>query len=70
VLILLIFRIVSKTKLTGLITDETGTVKKGDMSVGVSWQYCGNVGKLANSQVVAIKPIFRRTFGCLKLKQK
>jgi SRSO17 transposase len=70
VLILLIFRIVSKTKLTGLIIDETGTVKKGDMSVGVSWQYCGNVGKLANSQVAAIKPIFRRTFGCLKLKQK
>jgi SRSO17 transposase len=59
-----------KRKLTGLIIDETGTVKKGDMSVGVSWQYCGNVGKLANSQVAAIKPIFRRTFGCLKLKQK
>jgi SRSO17 transposase len=40
-----------KCKLTGLIIDETGTVKKGDKSVGVGWQYCGNVGKTANSQV-------------------
>jgi SRSO17 transposase len=40
-----------KHKLTGLIIDETGTVKKGEKSVGVGWQYCGNVGKLANSQV-------------------
>jgi len=40
-----------KRKLTGLIIDETGTVKKGDKSVGVGWQYCGNVGKTANSQV-------------------
>ena len=38
-----------KRKLTGLIIDETGTVKKGDKSVGVGWQYCGNVGKTANS---------------------
>jgi len=40
-----------KLKLTGLIIDETGTVKKGVKSVGVGWQYCGNVGKTANSQV-------------------
>lgn len=40
-----------KLKLTGLIIDETGTVKKGEKSVGVGWQYCGNVGKTANSQV-------------------
>lgn len=40
-----------KRKLTGLIIDETGGVKKGEKSVGVSWQYCGNVGKTANSQV-------------------
>jgi SRSO17 transposase len=40
-----------KRKLTGLIIDETGTVKKGEKSVGVGWQYCGNVGKTANSQV-------------------
>lgn len=34
--------------LTGLIIDETGVLKKGDKSVGVGWQYCGNVGKTAN----------------------
>ncbi|MBN1184984.1 MAG: IS701 family transposase [Bacteroidales bacterium] len=43
-----------KRKLTGLIIDETGTVKKGEKSVGVGWQYCGNVGKTANSQVCVI----------------
>lgn len=43
-----------KRKLTGLIIDETGTVKKGDKSVGVGWQYCGNVGKIANSQVAVM----------------
>ncbi len=26
-------------------------MKKGDKSVGVGWQYCGNVGKISNSQV-------------------
>jgi len=40
-----------KKKLTGLIIDESGWVKKGNKSVGVGWQYCGNVGKTANSQV-------------------
>lgn len=40
-----------KRKLTGLIIDESGWVKKGDKSVGVGHQYCGNVGKTANSQV-------------------
>ena len=40
-----------KTKLTGLIIDESGWVKKGERSVGVGHQYCGNVGKTANSQV-------------------
>ncbi len=43
-----------KTKLTGLIIDETGTEKKGDKSVGVGHQYCGNVGKTANSQVAVM----------------
>jgi SRSO17 transposase len=43
-----------KKKMTGLIIDETGTVKKGDKSVGVGWQYCGNVGKIANSQVAVM----------------
>ncbi len=40
-----------KRKLTGLIIDESGWVKKGNKSVGVGWQYCGNVGKIPNSQV-------------------
>jgi SRSO17 transposase len=36
-------------KLTGLIIDESGWEKKGKKSVGVAPQYCGNVGKVANS---------------------
>lgn len=43
--------ILPKKKLTGLIIDESGWVKKGEKSVGVGWQYCGNVGKISNSQV-------------------
>lgn len=43
-----------KRKLTGLIIDETGTIKKGDKSVGVGWQYCGNVGKTGNCQVAVV----------------
>lgn len=46
-----------KKKLTGLLIDESGWVKKGIKSVGVGHQYCGNVGKTANSQVAV--------FGCL-----
>ena len=34
-----------------LIFDESGFVKKGNDSVGVSRHYCGNVGKVENSQV-------------------
>ena len=33
------------------IIDESGVVKQGDDSVGVAAQYCGSVGKVANSQV-------------------
>ncbi len=43
--------VLPKRKLTGLIIDESGWVKKGEKSVGVGWQYCGNVGKISNSQV-------------------
>lgn len=46
-----------RKKLTGLLIDESGWVKKGKKSVGVGHQYCGNVGKTANSQVAV--------FGCL-----
>ena len=36
----------------GMITiDESGFPKKGEYSVGVASQYCGSVGKVANSQV-------------------
>jgi SRSO17 transposase len=34
-----------------LIFDESGFVKKGEDSIGVSKQYCGSVGKVENSQV-------------------
>lgn len=47
-------RILPRDKLTGLIIDETGIVKQGEKSIGVGWQYCGNVGKLANSQVAVV----------------
>ena len=33
------------------LIDESGMVKQGDKSVGVAHQYCGSVGKVANSQV-------------------
>ena len=33
------------------LIDESGVVKQGADSVGVAHQYCGSVGKVANSQV-------------------
>lgn len=50
-------RSLPKQTLTGLLIDESGWVKKGNKSVGVGHQYCGNVGKTSNSQVAV--------FGCL-----
>ena len=34
-----------------VLIDESGVVKQGRVSVGVAAQYCGAVGKVANSQV-------------------
>ena len=34
-----------------LIFDESGFLKKGDDSIGVGKQYCGNIGKVENCQV-------------------
>jgi SRSO17 transposase len=34
-----------------VLIDESGIVKQGEHSVGVAWQWCGSVGKVANSQV-------------------
>ena len=34
-----------------VIFDETGFLKKGDESIGVSKQYCGGIGKVENCQV-------------------
>jgi SRSO17 transposase len=43
--------ILPKRKMTALIIDESGWVKKGDKNVGVGHQYCGNLGKISNSQL-------------------
>jgi len=47
-------RFLPKRKLTGLLIDETGIEKKGEYSVDIGHQYCGNVGKTCNSQVAVL----------------
>ncbi|MDR3000130.1 MAG: IS701 family transposase [Fibromonadaceae bacterium] len=54
-----------KRKLTGLIIDESGWVKKGGKSVGVAPQYCGNVGKVANSQVAVFGALSNGDFASM-----
>jgi len=44
-----------------LILDETGLPKKGDLSVGVARQWCGQLGKVENCQVAVFAVLNRGT---------
>ena len=44
---------------TGLILDETGIPKKGEMSVGTARQWCGRLGKVDNCQVGVFASLVR-----------
>ena len=52
-------------KLTGLHFDESGVAKKGTQSVGVSPQYCGNLGKVDNCQVAVYASLNNSDFASL-----
>lgn len=49
----------------GLLLDESGHSKKGDQSVGVSWQYNGNKGKIENCQVGVYAALSAKDYYCL-----
>jgi SRSO17 transposase len=57
--------VLPKRKMTELIIDESGWVKKGDKSVGVGRQYCGNVGKVCNCQVAVFACLSNGDFASL-----
>src|SRR5690349_5689177 len=42
-----------------LVVDDSGLAKKGDLSVGVARQYCGELGKVANAQVLVTLTLAR-----------
>jgi SRSO17 transposase len=52
-------------KLIGLHIDESGNRKKGKHSVGVAPQYCGNVGKVDNSQVAVFAALSQGDFATI-----
>ena len=58
-------KLLPKRKMTGLIIDESGWVKKGEKSVGVGHQYCGNVGKVSNSQVAVFSCLSNGDFASM-----
>jgi SRSO17 transposase len=58
-------RSLPKRQLTGLLIDESGWEKKGEKSVGVAPQYCGNVGKVSNSQVAVFGALSNGDFASM-----
>ena len=57
--------ILPERQLTGLIIDESGWEKKGDKSVGVARQYCGNAGKVSNCQVAVFGALSNGDFASM-----
>jgi SRSO17 transposase len=49
-----------------LLIDECGMPKQGQHSVGVAWQWCGSVGKVANSQAGVYLGYASRKGHCFK----
>jgi len=52
-------------KLVGLHIDESGNRKKGKHSIGVAPQYCGNVGKVNNSQIAVFAALSQGDFASI-----
>ncbi|NBC83570.1 MAG: IS701 family transposase [Bacteroidetes bacterium] len=52
-------------KLIGLHIDESGNRKKGKHSIGVAPQYCGNLGKVDNSQIAVFAALSQGDFASI-----